>query len=68
MSADPRITIADIRVLYCVKGAKKGFETAGLDFGKFIREGANASELRGHGYDAVIDRVVQSMQGHTDGR
>ncbi|MER8924338.1 hypothetical protein NKJ23_16175 [Mesorhizobium sp. M0184] len=67
---DPHLTIADIRVLYCVKGAKKGFETAGLDFTKFIREGAKASELRGYGYDAVIDRVVESIRakGASDGR
>lgn len=61
MTPDPRITISDIRPLYCVKGAKKAFDAAGGDFAKFLREGALASELRGHGYDGVIDRVVESV-------
>ena len=67
---DPHITIADLRTLYCVKGAKKAFDTAGLDFGKFIKNGAKASELRGVGYDAIIDRVVESIKAREapDGR
>lgn len=59
--ADPHITIADIRALYCVKGAKKVFEDGGMDFREFIQNGARASELRGHGHDAMVDRVVESM-------
>ncbi|UVK46807.1 hypothetical protein BPNPMPFG_002517 [Mesorhizobium sp. AR07] len=66
---DPHLTIGDMRPLYCVKGVKKGFETAGLDFPTFLTNGARASELRGHGYDAVIDRVVESLRAKepTDG-
>lgn len=59
---DPHITIAHVRRLYCVKGAKKAFDAAGIDFADFIKNGAHASKLRGHGYDAVIDRIVESIQ------
>ncbi len=59
---DPIITIADMRPLYCVNGVRKAFAAAGLDFRDFIKHGARASALRGHGYDAVIDRVVESMR------
>lgn len=62
MTDDPFITIAEMRKVYCVKGAKKAFDAAGLDFAKFVEHGARASELRGHGYDAVIDRIVESMR------
>lgn len=61
MSDDPHVTISDIRTLYCVKGAKKAFEAGGKDFGEFLRNGAKASELRGFGYDAVVDRIVASI-------
>lgn len=62
MIEDPVITIADMRPLYCVNGVRKAFAAADLDFRHFIKHGARASELRGHGYDAVIDRVVASMR------
>lgn len=64
---DPHLTISDMRPLYCVKGVKKGFDEAGLDFAKFIREGARASELMGHGHDAVIERVVDSLRARIGG-
>jgi hypothetical protein len=59
---NPHLTISDMRPLYCVKGAKKAFEAAGYDFATFLRDGAKASDLRGYGYDAVIDRVVESVR------
>ena len=59
---DPHLDIGHMRRLYCVKGAKKAFDTAGLDFAHFLQNGARASELRGHGYDAVIDRIVESLR------
>ena len=62
MDDDPRITISDIRPLYCVKGVRGVFVEAGVDFGRFLREGAKASELRGHGCDAMVDRVIESMR------
>lgn len=70
MTDDPHITISDIRPLFCVKGAKKAFDAAGIDFRHFIKNGAMASELRGHGYDAIIERVVKSIHDkeQSDGR
>lgn len=59
---DPHITIAHMRRLYCVKGAKKAFDAVGIDFAHFLQHGAKASELRGHGYDAVVDRIVESLR------
>lgn len=70
MIDDLHISMADLRVLYCVKGIKKHLDAAGLDFGKFIKEGARASELMGHGFDAQIDRAVEMIRarGIGDGR
>ncbi|RVC71287.1 hypothetical protein EN759_00285 [Mesorhizobium sp. M00.F.Ca.ET.038.03.1.1] len=70
MTTDPRITIGDLRVLYCVKGIKKHLEGAGIDFARFIKEGAPASDLRGHGFDPQIDRAVEMInaRGTGDGR
>ncbi|RWX68930.1 hypothetical protein EN780_07860 [Mesorhizobium sp. M4B.F.Ca.ET.089.01.1.1] len=59
---DPHLTIADLRVLYCVKGVKKQMDAAGLDFARFIKEGAKASELRGVGLDAQVDRAVEFVK------
>lgn len=59
---DPVIRIGDLRAFNCVRGIKKAFGTAGLDFHRFIQHGARASELRGHGYDAVIDRAVDAIR------
>ncbi|TGT90914.1 MULTISPECIES: hypothetical protein [unclassified Mesorhizobium] len=67
MTNDPHITIADLRVLYCVKGIKKHLDAAGVDFARFIREGASASELMGHGFDAQIDRAVEMIQARDTG-
>ncbi|MGX7874453.1 hypothetical protein ACVDG5_018325 [Mesorhizobium sp. ORM6] len=67
MIEDPHITIADLRVLYCVKGVKKHFDAAGGDFAKFIKEGARASELKGHGFDAQVDRAVAMIQARDAG-
>lgn len=67
---DPLITIADMRPLFCVKGVKKAFANGEGDFAAFLRNGAKASELRGHGFDGAVDRVVASRQARstTDGR
>jgi hypothetical protein len=62
MIDDPHITITDVRRCFCVKGSKKVFDQAGVDFARFIKHGAKASELRGHGVDAHIDRIVASMR------
>lgn len=61
MSSDPIITIADMRPFFCVKGIKKGFDEAGVDFTHFLQHGARASDLKGHGFDAAIDRIVEGI-------
>lgn len=70
MAHDPHITITDIRRVFCVKGAKKAFDSAGLNFEHFIKNGCLASELMGHGHDAVVERIVNSLieKGVDDGR
>ena len=68
MTEDVHITISDVRVLFCLWGVKKGFEENGLDFSKFIKEGAMASELYGHGVDAIVDRVIQHKEDRKNGR
>lgn len=67
---DPIITITDMRPLFCVKGVKKAFADGEGDFGQFLRNGARASELRGHGFDGEVDRVVEAIRarGGKDGR
>lgn len=59
---DPIVTISDMRPLFCVKGVKKAFATGGGDFGHFLKHGARASELRGKGFDAQLDRVVEKIR------
>lgn len=70
MNYDPHITVTDLRVLYCVKGIKKHLDAAGLDFPSFIKNGAKASDLKGHGFDAQIDRAVEMLESRSavDGR
>lgn len=63
-----RITISDMRPLYCTKGVKKAFGAAGLDFADFLARGAMSHDLLGHGYDAVIERVVAAKTGDDHGR
>ncbi|OQM75607.1 hypothetical protein BFN67_17700 [Pseudaminobacter manganicus] len=67
MSADPFITIGDMRRIYCVRGVKRAFADMELDFPAFLRHGIRASAIRGRGYDAMLDRVLDSMRSH-DGR
>lgn len=52
------LTIGDFRRLHCVKGARKAFDDAGLDFADFLKNGADSDSLMGHGYDATVERVV----------
>ncbi len=63
---DPHLTISDIRPFFCVRGIRRAFEDAGLPFDDFLRNGAPASKLRGHGFDAAIDRVV--LGGKVEGQ
>lgn len=69
MSNDPVITIADLRVLYCVRGVKAHLEGAGIDFPAFLKTGLPASQLYGHGFDPQIDRAVDLIRSRAgDGR
>lgn len=58
MTSD-RITITDLTDLFCVAGIRKAFAREGVDLEKFIEEGATESELRGHGFDAMLNRVIE---------
>ncbi|MGA1831665.1 hypothetical protein [Rhizobium wenxiniae] len=60
--SDPIITMSDVRPFYCVKGVKKAFAEADLDFADFLKNGARASQLRGKGLDAPLDRVLASLE------
>lgn len=60
---DIHLTVGDFRKVYCLAGVRRIFAEVGLDYNHFLDHGAMASELRGHGYDAMIDRVVLSKTG-----
>lgn len=60
MSDDPIITIADFRRVYCVSGTYSRMIGAGVNFRDFVQNGMPLSELKGRGYDALIDRVVEA--------
>lgn len=64
---DPIITINDLRPFVCVRGIRKAFAASDRDFDGFLKNGARASSLRGHGYDGIIDRVAQSVVDRSDG-
>lgn len=68
MIPNVHLTITDMRPLYCVKGVKKAFAAAGLDFAAFIENGAMSHDLLGHGHDAIIERVVAAKLRADDGR
>ncbi|EGL63584.1 hypothetical protein AGRO_3653 [Agrobacterium sp. ATCC 31749] len=59
---DPIVTISDIRPFFCVKGVRKAFAAGGGDFDHFLRHGMPASELRGKGFDAQLDRVLDAIR------
>lgn len=59
---DVRLTISDLRPLFCVKGIRAIFNSIGLDFAQFLKDGAMASELYGLGYDAQVDRAVAAKK------
>lgn len=64
MDDDPILTIGDFRNAYCVRGVKEVMQEAGVDFAAFIRNGgARASQLRGYGHDAAVDRVIEIKRG-----
>lgn len=64
MNPDIRLTVGQVRRIYCVKGLKKVFDSGvfPIDFGTFVKHGAMASQLRGCGHDAMIDRAVEAVR------
>lgn len=63
-----RITIRDVRRVFCVAGAKRWAEEHGVDFRAFIRDGMEESDLRiVINEDALLDRVVTAKQEAENG-
>lgn len=67
MENDPILTIADFSRVFCVPGIRARFLASGVDYEDFVRNGAPASHLKGHGYDALIDRVIKSKRSAEEG-
>lgn len=63
--SDPIVTISDMRPFFCVKGVRKAFAAGGGDFDHFLRNGMPASELRGKGFDAQLDRVLEAIRSRS---
>lgn len=68
MIENVRITISDMRPLYCVNGVRKAFNAADVDFKDFLQNGAMSHDLIGRGYDGMIERVVDAIKEREDGR
>lgn len=63
MIDDERIKMGDLsRIGFCARGVKMWFESRGLDFGVFLKEGISVRELRQIG-DALSERAVRSKFG-----
>lgn len=64
-----KITINDMTGLFCVAGIRRAFERAGMDLQKFIEDGgATEDELRGHGCDAMLNKVIdRKSKARADG-
>ena len=60
MVVDPIITMADFRRVFCVAGTASRMRDAGIDLRLFVQQGLPVSQLRGRGYDALIDRVLDA--------
>lgn len=62
MDQDPIVTMDDIRKAgYCARGARRWFETHGLDFRDFMENGVPASVMLATG-DAQGEHVVRCKQ------
>lgn len=61
------ITIQDVRNAgYCASGARRWFESYGLDFMDFLHNGIEITRFLGTG-DAMAQRVVDVKQELVDG-
>jgi len=59
---DPLLRMGDLRVLYCSDAIRRVFAEAGLDLADAALNGIRASRLRGIGYDAALDRAIESKR------
>lgn len=57
------LTVGDFRRVFCLKGVRKAFQEAGLDYNHFLEHGATVGELKGHGKDALVDRALAAKRG-----
>lgn len=65
--ADIRITITDVsRAGFCARGARRWFETNGIDFRAFVKDGIAAADLIATG-DVLAERVVAGRLGRGHG-
>lgn len=62
MTDDPIITIGDFRRVFCVSGTASRMLDEGIDFRDFVKNGLPLSQLKGRGYDALIDRIVDAKR------
>lgn len=61
-----RVTIRDVRMLYCVRGAKQWAESNGIDFRKFLEEGIELEEIEkvGDPFSRRFVKLVQERENH----
>ena len=62
-----RVTISDVRNAgYCTRGARRWFETRGLDFKAFIREGIDRETFLSSGCPMAED-IVRKKESASHG-
>lgn len=58
-----RVVIADARALqYCSRGCRQFCEDRNLSWDLFLREGITYEELRSHGEDAMVERLIAQAE------
>lgn len=61
--SDERITIDDVRRAgHCVKGARKWFDSYGLDFRTFLKEGISEEDFLATGDGIAAEIVMHKKQ------
>lgn len=62
------VTMRDVRESgLCVRGAKKWFDSRGIDFRHFLAHGAPASQVEAIG-DAMANRVLEAARKRAGGK
>lgn len=68
MRTDFTITVSDLKRLgYCNKGARKWFESVGLDWNAFVKNGLPADVVLAKG-DGMSERLVRVMASELEGK